>query len=161
MHGGHVTKDDDPEVGFENWFKCIDRLEMAVPVLIENTAGGTNAMARHLTRLERVWEAIAPAKNADQVGFCLDTCHAHAAGEELAGLVERVRSITGRIDLIHCNDSRDEFGSGADRHTTLGEGLADPDGIRAVLREAGAPVILETPGEQHPADLAWVRDALA
>lgn len=161
VHGGHVTKDDDPEVGFENWFKCIDRLELPVPVLIENTAGGTNAMARHLDRLERVWEALQTAQDADHVGFCLDTCHAHAAGEELAGLVDRVRSITGRIDLIHCNDSRDEFGSGADRHTTLGEGLADPDGIRAVLREAGAPVILETPGEQHAADLAWVRSALA
>lgn len=161
VHGGHVTKDDAPEVGYENWFKCIDRMEMPVPVLIENTAGGTNAMARHLERIERVWESVMSATDADQVGFCLDTCHAHAAGEELIGLVDRVRAITGRIDLIHCNDSRDAFGSGADRHTTLGAGHADPDGIRAVLRDADAPIILETPADGHASDLAFVRAALA
>ena len=46
------------------------------------------------------------------VGFCLDTCHAHAGGNDLA-VVERVRAITGRIDLVHANDSRDAFDSGA------------------------------------------------
>lgn len=160
VHGGHVTKDTDPAAGFENWFKCVDRLELPVPVLIENTAGGANAMARHFDRLARVWEAVRGARGADRVGFCLDTCHAHAAGEDLTGIVDRVRDITGRIDLVHCNDSRDAFGSGADRHETLGQGQADPDGIRAVLRAADAPIILETPLAGRAQDLAWVRAAL-
>lgn len=161
VHGGHVTKDDDPEAGFENWFKCIDGLDLKVPVLIENTAGGANAMARHLDRIEQVWQAVQAASGAENVGFCLDTCHAHAAGEELDGVVGRIREITGRIDLIHCNDSRDAFGSGADRHATLGTGQADPNGIRAILREAGAPIILETPPATLAEDLAWVREAVA
>lgn len=161
VHGGHVTKDDDPEAGFENWFKCIDRLEMPVPVLLENTAGGANAMARRFDRLERVWQAIQAASGAENVGFCLDTCHAHAAGEDLSGIVDRVIDITGRIDLIHCNDSRDAFGSGADRHENLGSGQADGDAIGEVLRSAGAPIILETPPAGRADDLAWVRAALA
>ena len=87
VHGGHVTANDDPAVGFENWRKCIDGLTLDVPIFIENTAGGNNAMARQLDAIERLWEAIADSPNIDNVGFCLDTCHAHAAGLELDGLV--------------------------------------------------------------------------
>jgi hypothetical protein len=116
-----VLKNDDPAIGFDNWRKCIDSMEMRVPLLIENTAGGDNAMARRLERIARLWDAIGQAKDGDTVGFCLDTCHAHAGGEELVGLVDRVKSITGRIDLVHANDSRDPFDSGADRHANFGE----------------------------------------
>ncbi len=80
------------------------------------------------------------------VGFCLDTCHAHAGGNALETVVDDVRRITGRIDLVHCNDSRDEFDSGADRHANLGAGRIDPDLLAAVVRDAGAPVVCETPG---------------
>ncbi len=160
VHGGHVGADDDPAVGFENWFKAVDRTEFTVPLLIENTAGGANAMARHLDRIAQLWESVQAADGAELVGFCLDTCHAHAGGEELVGLVDRVKAITGRVDLVHCNDSRDKAGSGADRHANLGEGLADPEGILAVVRDAGAPVVLETPGEGHLADIAWLRERL-
>jgi deoxyribonuclease-4 len=162
VHGGHVLKDDDPETGFENWLKCIDRLEMPVPLLIENTAGGDNAMARHLDRIARLWEAIGGAEGGDTVGFCLDTCHAHAAGEDLVGLVDKIRGITGRIDLVHANDSRDAFDSGADRHANFGAGEIVGEAIVETVREAGVPVVVETPGgrEGQAADLAWLRDQL-
>ena len=130
VHGGHVLKNDDPAIGFDNWRKCIDGLEMRVPLLIENTAGGDNAMARRLERIARLWDAIGQAKGGDTVGFCLDTCHAHAGGEELVGLVDRVKAITGRIDLVHANDSRDAFDSGADRHANFGEGEVGTRGPR-------------------------------
>lgn len=160
VHGGHVLKDDDPTVGFDNWRKCIDGLEMPVPLLIENTAGGDNAMARRLERIAMLWDAIGAAKGGDTVGFCLDTCHAHAGGEELASVVERVKAITGRIDLVHANDSRDAFDSGADRHANFGAGHIDGADLAAVVREAGAPVVCETPGgaEGQAADIAWLRE---
>lgn len=164
VHGGHVGKSDDDaellEKGFDNWRKCVDQLDLKIPLLIENTAGGTNAMARRLDRIGRVWEAISHAEGADMVGFCLDTCHAHAGGIDLTAVVEKIRGITGRIDLVHANDSRDAFDSGADRHTNFGQGQIDPDELAAVVREAGAPVVCETPGgpEQHQADFAWLRE---
>ncbi len=160
VHGGHVLAADDPDVGFDNWRKCIDGLEMPVPLLIENTAGGDNAMARRLDRIDRLWEALSRAQGGDRVGFCLDTCHAHAGGEELATVVDRVRAITGRIDLVHANDSRDEFDSGADRHTNFGSGHIAADDLAAVVRGAGAPVVCETPGgvEGQSADIAWLRE---
>lgn len=158
VHGGHVLATDDPQVGFDNWRKAVDGLTIEVPLLIENTAGGANAMARTLDRLAQLWEAISGSANADRIGLCLDTCHAHAGGNELLGLVDRVRAITGRIDLVHGNDSRDAFDSGADRHANLGAGHCDPEGLAEVFTTAGAPIILETPGDvdARRADLEWI-----
>ena len=162
VHGGHVTQAEEPQLGFDNWRKCIDGLTIDVPLLIENTAGGANAMARKLERIDQLWSTIEGSANADRVGFCLDTCHAHAGGEELVGLVERVLGITGRIDLIHANDSRDAFDSGADRHANFGQGQADPEGIVEVVRLSKAPVVVETPGgvAGQMADLDWLRERL-
>ncbi|HSE69472.1 MAG TPA: deoxyribonuclease IV [Nocardioidaceae bacterium] len=162
VHGGHVNKDDDPEKGFDNWRKAVAQTDIKLPLLIENTAGGTNAMTRYLDRIGRVWDAISGAEGADMVGFCLDTCHAHAGGNDLTTIVEQVRAITGRIDLVHANDSRDAFDSGADRHTNFGQGQIDPDELVAVIREAGAPVVCETPGgaAEHKADFDWIRGRL-
>ena len=80
-----------------------------MPVYLENTAGGDHAMARHFDTIARLWDHIGDTG----IGFCLDTCHAWAAGEALIDAVERIKGITGRIDLVHCNDSRDAAGSGA------------------------------------------------
>jgi len=162
VHGGHVLKDDDPDKGFDNWRKCIEGLEMPVPLLIENTAGGDQAMARRMERIERLWDAVTSADGGDTVGFCLDTCHAHAGGIVLAEAVERVLEITGRIDLVHCNDSRDSFDSGADRHANLGDGEIAAEALLAVVAEAGAPIVVETPGgrEGQGADIAWLRKHL-
>ncbi len=162
VHGGHVNKADDPETGFDNWRKAVEATDLKLPLLIENTAGGDNAMTRYLERIGRVWDAISSAEGADMVGFCLDTCHAHAGGNDLTTVVQDVRAITGRIDLVHANDSRDEFDSGADRHTNFGQGRIDPDLLAQVVRDAGAPVVCETPGpaEAHVADFAWLRGRL-
>ncbi|CUR55029.1 putative endonuclease 4 [metagenome] len=162
VHGGHVNQGDDPSIGFDNWRKAIDATDLKVPVLIENTAGGDNAMARYLERIAGVWDAISSCADADKVGFCLDTCHAHAGGNPLETVVADVLAITGRIDLVHCNDSRDEFDSGADRHANFGAGTIDPELLASVVRDAGAPVICETPGgaAEHTADFAWLRERL-
>ena len=160
VHGGHVLKNDDPAIGFDNWRKCIDGLDMRVRLLIENTAGGDNAMARRLERIARLWDAIGQAKGGDTVGFCLDTCHAHAGGEELVGLVDRVKAITGRIALVHANDSRDAFDSGADRHANFGDGEVGTEALAEVVRTASVPVVVETPGgrDGQGADIAWLKE---
>jgi deoxyribonuclease-4 len=163
VHGGHLKDDEDPEIGFTNWRKAVEATDIKVPLLIENTAGGDNAMTRRLEAIKGVWHAIEGTAQADQVGFCLDTCHAHAGGNPLETIVDDIRAITGRIDLVHCNDSRDEFDSGADRHANLGAGHIDADVLAAVIRDAGAPVVLETPGGagEHQADMSWLRERLA
>ncbi|MCL1869010.1 MAG: deoxyribonuclease IV [Promicromonosporaceae bacterium] len=160
VHGGHVTAKDDPDVGLDNWRKAIDSLDTDVPVLIENTAGGDFAMARHLERIEQLWAAVMASSNASVVGFTLDTCHAWSGGLDLATAAADIKAITGRIDLVHANDSRDEAGSGGDRHAHFGEGRIPPELLVGVIEAAGAPVVCETHGDMGP-DIAWLRERLA
>jgi len=160
VHGGHVTAGVDPAEGYDSWRKAIERIDRPLPMLIENTAGGDGAMARSLEAIARLWEAVTEGSTGNgEVGFCLDTCHAFAAGEDLSDVVDRVKAITGRIDLVHCNNSRDEFGSGRDRHAGLTSGTIDPALILGVVRAAGSPVICETP--DPAADIRWLRRQLA
>jgi len=160
VHGGHVGKDADLAAGFENWRKAFEYAEsdggLPLPILIENTAGGDNACARRFDDLARLWEAV----GGFGAGFCLDTCHAYAGGEDLVGIVDRVKAITGRIDLIHANDSKGGFDSGQDRHDNLGNGKIDPELVVAAIRAAGAPAVVETPGgvEGQTADIALLRE---
>jgi deoxyribonuclease IV len=160
VHGGHVTAGEDVGTGVDNWRKFVQRQQdeggFAVPVFIENTAGGDNAMARHFDALARLWDAVGEFG----VGFCLDTCHAFAAGEDLVDVVDRAKSITGRIDLVHLNNSRDEFGSARDRHANIADGTIDPDALVAVCAAAGAPVVVETPAEGQADDIAFLRARL-
>src|SRR3954470_24859694 len=159
VHGGHVAAKDDPELGVENWRKTFERAPdggFGLPILIENTAGGENAMARTFDRLGRLWDAVGEFGP----GFVLDTCHAWTAGEDLVGIVERVRAITGRVDLVHANSSRDDAGSGADRHANYDTGTIGPELILAACREAGCDVIVETPMEDIGADVAYLQKAL-
>ncbi|CAN5847718.1 deoxyribonuclease IV [soil metagenome] len=157
VHGGHVTAKDDPAVGVENWRKAFERQEEAggfpLPILIENTAGGENAMARKFDRLAALWDAVGQYGP----GFVLDTCHAWAGGEELDHIVDRAKAITGRIDLIHANNSRDAFDSGADRHANFDAGTFDSQTIADICRAAGSDVIIETPGEGVASDLEFLR----
>ncbi|MGM1065243.1 deoxyribonuclease IV [Saccharothrix sp. Mg75] len=160
VHGGHVAKGDDPLEGVANWRKMFERQAekggFAVPVLIENTAGGENAMARTFDMLARLWDAVGEF----DAGFCLDTCHAFASGEDLVGIVDRVKAITGRIDLVHLNSSRDAFGSSRDRHANIASGTIDPDQLVAVAAAAGSPVLVETPDEGQAEDIAFLREHL-
>jgi deoxyribonuclease-4 len=158
VHGGHITADDDPDVGFENWRKAVDQLEQHCPVFIENTAGGTHAMARRLDAIAKLWDAVGHSG----IGLCLDTCHAFAGGLDLADVVDKVKGITGRIDLVHANDSQGDFDSGVDRHANFGEGAITPEHLAAVIAAAGAPAVCETPGgaEAQAADIKWLRDRI-
>jgi deoxyribonuclease IV len=162
VHGGHVGDGDDIAVGFDNWRKTFDYAAkeggFPLPILIENTAGGENACARTFDKIARLWDAV----GSFGAGFCLDTCHAHAGGEQLVDAVDRIKSITGRVDLVHCNDSRDEFDSRRDRHDNIGSGMIDPALLVGVIRAADAPVIVETPGgvEGQSADITFLRNRL-
>ncbi len=159
VHGGHVTDDEDVAAGFPRWRKALEQLETDIPIIIENTAGGTNAMARRIDVLDQLWDVIGDMNP----GFCLDTCHAWAGGENPDGIVDRVMDAIGRIDLVHLNDSRDPFDSRRDRHTNLGYGEIDPDYLVEIVHRAGAPAVIETPGgvDMHQADLEWIRSRIA
>jgi deoxyribonuclease-4 len=155
VHAGHA--EDGYRRGFIRWRKVFEEIDSPVPLLIENTAGGDNAMARRVDVLAELWEHLAEF----DVGFCFDTCHAHAAGEDLSDVVERVLKTTGRIDVLHANDSRDPPGTGADRHANFDEGKIDKSELLDMVRASEAPVVIcETPWTKIADDLVWLRENL-
>jgi deoxyribonuclease-4 len=162
VHGGHVLASDDPAVGVDNWRKTFTYQAknggFPLPLFIENTAGGGNAMARELDAIARLWDAIGEFG----AGFVLDTCHAWAAGWDLGTAVDDVRAITGRVDLVHLNNSRDPHGSSRDRHAPLADGEIPTELLLEVARAADCPIVLETPGDAaaHAGEIELLRGAL-
>lgn len=156
VHGGTVTGDEDVAEGYGRWRKALQQLDSEVPVLIENTAGGDNSVARLVESIRQLWDTIGDL----DPGFCVDTCHSWSAGLDVVEAVEAFIDITGGIDLVHCNDSRDEQGSSRDRHETLTKGQIPAERILEAVRLAGAPVVVETPDAAVADDIAWLRENL-
>jgi deoxyribonuclease-4 len=109
-----------------------------------------------------------------RAGVCLDTCHAFSAGYDLAapGADAALDALaaglggTGRLRLVHANDSKDPCGSHRDRHENIGAGQIGAQAFRALLRHpaaAGVPFVVETPGPRaaHAADIATLKDLRA
>lgn len=102
---------------------------------------------------------------------CLDTCHVFSAGLDLAAEGGRAAAMselaavlggTGRLALVHANDSKDPCGSHRDRHENIGAGQIGAPPFGALLRHpatAGVPFVIETPGPKtaHAADIAALR----
>ncbi|MEX1124250.1 MAG: deoxyribonuclease IV [Acidimicrobiia bacterium] len=158
VHGGHVTGNGPQEEGILRWRKALEPLDTQIPVLIENTAGGDKALARRVEWIARLFDEVGEFG----VGFVLDTCHVWAGGEPFDELVPRVVEATGRIDLVHANDSKDPFDSRRDRHENLGQGTIPIDQLARAIVEADAPVVVETPGGafEQGVDIEWVRARL-
>jgi deoxyribonuclease-4 len=135
-------------------------------LLIENSAGQQGKLTSDLQEIRWLLDQV----KSPRLGWCLDTCHAHANGYAL-GSVMKTRALTGetkvtpkdfdlaetitQLDLwsalkvIHVNDSRDEFASGRDRHANLNDGLIPTEDLRHFLnlpQLAHVPLILEVPG---------------
>jgi len=136
-------------------------------LLIEPTAGGGQPIAATVEDLESVFDALGAHP---RLAVCLDTCHAFAAGHDIAKpggvrtmLTALVRAVgKGRLKLVHANDSKDTVGSKRDRHEAIGEGEIGTDPFAELFRHpatSGVPVIVETPGgaDGHARDIAVLK----
>lgn len=129
-------------------------------VLLENTAGSRNSMGSTFEEIQRVIEGV---EEQERVGVCLDTCHAYAAGYDLAtfrGLgrtLRRFDEVIGlhRLKLVHLNDSKGGLRSRWDRHEHIGLGKIGEDGFMNILASPlkGLPLILETPIDECRSDV--------
>ncbi len=127
-----------------------------VILLLENTAGAGTELGSTLEELLYLVELV----HGHQVGLCIDTCHAFAAGWDLTrpGAVRELVTESDLVRLIHVSDSRYPRGSRRDRHANIGEGHLGTDFFRQLLEESGPlPLILETPAEGRLKDLALLR----
>jgi deoxyribonuclease-4 len=153
----------------EGLLPLLDALPEDSPnLLIEPTAGGGEAIASTVDDLEPLFAQL---DAHPRLGVCFDTCHAYAAGHDLAapGGVRRtldslVRTVgPGRLQLVHANDSMDGLGSRRDRHARVGTGTLRLEPLAELFGHPatrGVPVIVETPGgiEGHTNDIALLKE---
>jgi len=132
-----------------------------VVLLLENTSGSKNSMGNSFENLAKIYGNI---KKKNRIGFCFDTCHAYVAGYDLktAGAVSTTlekfddKIGTGKIKLIHLNDSKKGLGSKVDRHEHIGLGMIGEKGFKAILSNSiinELPLILETPIDSRRDDV--------
>jgi deoxyribonuclease-4 len=140
-----LTHDDDPYL------------------LLEPTAGQGSSLCSLAEDLGPYLDAL---DRHPRVGLCLDTCHAFAAGHDMAlpGGVDRMfaeiesAAGPGRLRLIHANDSKAGCASHLDRHENIGAGRIGVDPFRELLAHpatSGVPLVIETPGgpDGHASDV--------
>ncbi|TLM62825.1 MAG: deoxyribonuclease IV [Deltaproteobacteria bacterium] len=123
----------------------------AVRLLLENTAGQGSYLGGTFEELAQMMEGF-----GERVGVCFDTCHAHAAGFDLASaegyeqtMAAFAREIGfGQLFAFHLNDSLKGCGSRVDRHAHIGAGAIGTDGFARLVRDprfVHLPMVLETP----------------
>jgi deoxyribonuclease-4 len=137
-------------------------------LLVEPSAGGGRSLA---SKMQDLGPYLAAVENHPWMGVCFDTCHAWAAGHDLAtpgGMTATLDALVdtvgvGRLQLIHANDSKDACGSTRDRHETIGAGRIGTAAFAELLAHpatAGVPIIVETPDDEHAghaADIALLK----
>ncbi|MCC6677384.1 MAG: deoxyribonuclease IV [Phycisphaerales bacterium] len=133
---------------------------------LEDTVGSGRNLGGPFEELARLRELIIERTGRpERIGFCLDTCHMHAAGYDLSNRA-RAREALDAFDAIaglrhvkamHINDSKGAAGSHLDRHMHIGEGTIGGGTTPKQLRASGfaevinrpelaaLPLILETP----------------
>lgn len=126
--------------------------------LIENSAGQNGKIASDLAEIRWLLDHV----GSSRLGWCLDTCHAYAAGYGLTNAKGDVQDTTRSdreqvtlfktekqtmnifeeierlhlweaLKVVHVNDSRDPFASGRDRHENIGDGNIGNDMLRSFL----------------------------
>ncbi|MGW0482421.1 deoxyribonuclease IV [Nonomuraea sp. NPDC003214] len=167
--GSAVTqpRDDAMRQLREHLLPLLDEIPDGGPDLLLEPMAGQGAML--CATVQDLEPYLAALDWHPRAGVCFDTCHAFAAGHDLAaegGVRETFdllhKLAPGRLKLIHANDSKDACGSKKDRHENIGAGLIGAAAFGEMMRHpavAGVPVCIETPGkaDKHREDIETLK----
>ena len=154
--GAHVGTGE--EAGLARIARGLDAVHKAtkgvrLKIALETTAGQGSCLGHRFEHLGAILDGVA---EPERLGVCLDTCHVFAAGYSLetpdqynGTIADLERAVgTGRVRVLHLNDSLKGPGSRVDRHAGIGRGLMGLAPFRHVVNDprfAEVPMILETP----------------
>lgn len=136
-----------------------------VTAVIENTAGQGSNVGYDFAHLAAIIDRV---EDKSRVGVCIDTCHAFAAGYDLAtdqgyhDTWQEFDRIVGFQYLrgMHLNDTKKGLASRVDRHETLGQGILGARCFELLMQDPrfdNIPLILETPNEDlWPQEIEWL-----
>jgi len=183
VHPGNY-KDQTLEQGLLNvaeaialaWRTVDDALKTRprLTLLVENTAGAGAHLGGDLSELATI-QQLASRFIDIPIGFCLDTCHCHVCGFDLATqagfdlLLATVRDTLGweHVPVIHTNDAKTPHNSHLDRHANIGAGYIGLEGFRRILNHPDLrekAFILETPEDEsgaHLHDIATLKELVS
>ena len=140
--------------------KLLKTSSVKTRLLLENTAGERGDIGSKMDELAEILSHLGKNQN---VGLCLDTCHAFAAGYDISyqkgveAWVKEIQTSVGlnRVKLLHINDSKKGLGCRVDRHEHIGKGGIGLNGFKAIVCHPWiqeVPMVLETPKEQDGDD---------
>jgi deoxyribonuclease-4 len=151
---------EDEQEGLRRIARGLDALHrdlrgFKVITCLENTVGSGTNLGYRFMDLARIREMV---REPERVAFCIDTCHAVAAGYRMDTTASARTTVQGMIaalgersiKVFHLNDSIGACGSRKDRHAHIGSGTCGASAFTAILRRrawARTPMILETPKE--------------
>jgi deoxyribonuclease-4 len=160
------TKDE--QEGLRRIARSLDALHadlrgLKVITCLENTVGSGTNLGYRFKDLARIRTMV---REPERVAFCIDTCHAVAAGHRMdtptsakATVQDMIHELGERsIKVFHLNDSIGACGSRKDRHAHIGAGTCGTSAFAAILRRrawARTPMILETPKEGSCKGRPW------
>ena len=113
---------------------------------LEGTVGAGSQIGGKFEELARLREMIIDRTGEPaRVGYCLDTCHMHAAGYDMSTRAAGEASLhefdrlcgLAFLKVFHINDSKGGVGSHLDRHTHIGEGTIGGPALRGAVSREG------------------------
>ncbi|RXZ84740.1 deoxyribonuclease IV [Paenibacillaceae bacterium] len=155
LHPGAYT-DKDAEYGIERIAEGLNQVlegtkETDVNIALETMAGKGTEIGRNFDEIAKIIDKV---QNNERLTVCMDTCHMHDAGYDLAGDLDGVLHSfdqtvgLDRVAVVHINDTKNPRGAGKDRHAPIGAGWLGHEAISRIVHHellAGRPFILETP----------------
>ena len=167
VHPGSFTT-GSVELGIEAIIESVQSVlnstaELSTRILLENVAGQGTNIGADFSELARIIDELGDPR---RVGVCLDTCHAFAAGYNLAAtagyesMIEEFDQTIGLESLhaIHLNDSKKPLGSRVDRHEHVGRGAIGLVGFQHLLNDPRLnhlPMYLETEKGVDDSGVDW------
>lgn len=154
---------------------CLDRIAESVNItldktsgvkaVIENTAGQGSNLGFSFDQIRRIIDGI---DDKSRVGVCIDSCHAFAAGYDLATTAgyeaawKEFEDVIGwqYFSAMHINDTKKGLASHLDRHESLGKGMLGTGFFEMMMNDPhmdSIPLILETPDiSLWPQEIEWL-----
>lgn len=162
-HLRKISEDESLDLISQSLNFCLEKTS-GVTAVLENTAGQGSALGYSLEQLARIIDGV---DDKSRVGVCIDSCHAMAAGYDLAS-EEGYNSFWSSFEAVvglkylrgmHLNDAVRPCASRVDRHAPLGCGTIGQDFFRRLMADPrlnDIPMILETDPANWRNEIEWL-----
>jgi deoxyribonuclease-4 len=141
--GSHASEREGVRLVGEAMARALAEVPGKARLLVETTAGQGTSLGWRFEQLQAIREAV-PGAARRRVAVCVDTCHVHAAGYDLAteeGYASTMAELDRTVGLrnvraFHLNDSKKPRGCRVDRHEHVGEGTLGLEPFRRLVNDA-------------------------